>query len=1155
LSTHQQGDIPFGAKTKPEGNVSRTTRSLSAETLFAGGGELGALMRDFDWSATPLGPVESWPQSLRTCLRIILTSRQPMFVWWGEDLIHLYNDAYKSILGGKHPNALGVPARSVWSEIWDQLAPRLHSALRSNEGTYDESLMLMMERYGYREETYYTFSYSPVPNDQGGIGGILCANTDGTDGIISERRVALLRELASRTANARTWREACRLSALGLGSNAKDICFALIYALSDSREVLELAGNLRVQDDHRAAPAVMQLDQNVPWPVEAAMRTHEIQLVHELDGQFGELPGGAWKESPRTAAVIPLIASGGTGKSGVLIAGLNPYRLADDDYLGFLKLVAGQVSASIANAEAFEQERRRAEALAELDRAKTIFFSNVSHEFRTPLTLMLGPLEDLLADPEMKRRPADARQIETVHRNGLRLLRLVNMLLDFSRIESRRIQAVYRPVDLAGRTCELASVFQSTMERAGLKYHIECDPLPEPAFVDLDMWEKIVLNLLSNAFKFTLQGEVELTLHAADGHAELCVRDTGAGIPESELPHIFERFYRIDGAPGRTYEGTGIGLALVEELVHLHGGSVQVRSKLGEGTEFKVKIPLGAAHLPADRISVEGLPLPSTIGAAPFVQEAMRWLPAAADDEVLTSDGTEKQDLQLVQPMNVENDRGRVVLADDNRDMREYVQRLLERRYEVTAVSDGEQALAEALKNPPDLVLTDVMMPNLDGFQLLKALRQHEETASLPVIMLSARAGEEAESEGMEAGADDYLVKPFTARELMARVGAHISMYRLRCELTERERELRTRAEEAERHYRTIVESIMEGFLFIDRDWRIRYANARWASFAGMSLLELLGCDLWDRFPGLDKSAFGKAYKNVMQTGNVQQMEEYYAPLSRWFHVSIFPSEDGILIFSLDVTEQHMQQERLMLTEKLAATGRLAATIAHEINNPLESVLNLIYLSRTSPADAGTIKNYLLTAEKEITRVSHIARHTLGFYRDTSMPAVIDPEVLLREVLVVYESRLRAAGIDVQLHCSAESTIKGLRGEMHQVFSNLISNSIDAMPEPGEIAIAIEDAQLNGTRGIDVTFSDTGKGIPSENLSRLFEPFFTTRTNAGTGLGLWVVKQFVDSWGGRIMVASSTDKESHGTTFNLFVPLVALSKTQNVKIETPQTLS
>jgi len=402
--------------------------------------------------------------------------------------------------------------------------------------------------------------------------------------------------------------------------------------------------------------------------------------------------------------------------------------------------------------------------------------------------------------------------------------------------------------------------------------------------------------------------------------------------------------------------------------------------------------------------------------------------------------------------------------------MREYVQRLLERRFDVTALGDGEQALAEALENPPDLVLTDVMMPKMDGFQLLHALRQDPATAALPVILLSARAGEEAESEGMEAGADDYLIKPFTARELMARVGAHVSMYRLRCELTERERELRTRAEVAERHYRTIVESIMEGFVFIDRNWRIRYANERWASFAGMALSELIGSDLWSSFPGLDKSEFGYAYKNAMHTGHGEQIEQYYEPLGRWYHVSIFPSQDGISIFSLDVTEQHLQQERLMMTEKLAATGRLAATIAHEINNPLESVLNLIYLSRTSMTNADSIKQYLLTAEKEITRVSHIARHTLGFYRDTSMPAQIDLEALLKEVLIVYESRLHAAAIPVQVHCSANSTVKGLRGEMHQVFSNLISNSIDAMPEPGKISIAIRDSYRDGTKGIEITF-------------------------------------------------------------------------------------
>jgi PAS domain S-box-containing protein len=1156
LSTHQNGDFALGPDGNKDGAHSlRPIQPISAEILFAGGGELGWLMRQFDWSQTSLGPIEFWPQSLRTCVRIVLTSRQPMFVWWGDELINLYNDAYKSILGGKHPKALGRPARTVWAEIWDQVRPRAESAMRSNEGTYDESLMLIMERHGYREETYYTFSYSPVPNDEGGIGGILCANSDGTDRIVGERRVALLRELASRTANARTWREACRLSALGLGSDPQDICFALIYALGDLRDVLELAGNLRVDEGHTVAPPTMQLDQNAPWPVETAMRTHEIQLVNETNRQFADLPGGAWNEAPHTVAVVPLIASGGTGKSGVLIAGLNPYRLPDDNYLGFLNLVAGQISASIANAEAFEQERLRAEALAELDRAKTIFFSNVSHEFRTPLTLMLGPLEDLLADPDMKHRPGDAKQIETIHRNGLRLLRLVNTLLDFSRIESRRIQAVYRPVDLAARTADLASVFRSAMERAGLQYQIECDSLPEPVYVDLEMWEKIVLNLLSNAFKFTLEGKVDVRLQVAGGDAELRVSDTGAGIPDTEIPHIFERFHRIDGAPGRTHEGTGIGLALVDELVRLHGGTVQVDSKLGEGTAFTVKIPLGTAHLSSDRISVEGIVPATTVGASPFVQEAMRWLPDGAETSI--AEGVEMQDLQSIPTIisNSQSERPRVLLADDNRDMREYVQRLLERRYNVTALSDGEQALAEALRNPPDLVLTDVMMPKLDGFQLLHELRHHEETAALPVIMLSARAGEEAESEGMEAGADDYLVKPFTGRELMARVGAHISMYRLRCELTQRERELRARAEEAECHYRTIVESIIEGFVFIDRDWRIRYANERWAEFAGMTLPELVGCDLWQSFPSLDDSEFGRLYRQVMHSGTVEQLEQFYEPLGRWFHVSIFPSPDGILIFSLDVTEKHMQHERLMLTEKLAATGRLAATIAHEINNPLESVLNLIYLSRTSLADADTIKQYLLTAEKEITRVSHIARHTLGFYRDTSKPILIDPEALLKEVLVVYESRLRAAGIEVQIHHSAKSEVKGLRGELHQVLSNLISNSIDAMPEPGTISIVIEDSHWDGTKGIDVAFSDTGKGIPSENIPHLFEPFFTTKPNAGTGLGLWVVKQFIDSWGGRISVESSIDRANRGTTFRLFIPLVALSNHPDTKTETAQTTS
>ncbi len=291
------------------------------------------------------------------------------------------------------------------------------------------------------------------------------------------------------------------------------------------------------------------------------------------------------------------------------------------------------------------------------------------------------------------------------------------------------------------------------------------------------------------------------------------------------------------------------------------------------------------------------------------------------------------------------------------------------------------------------------MMPGLDGFGLLRELRAVPLHGHIPVIMLSARAGEESESEGLEAGADDYLVKPFTARELLARVGAHLSMHRMRRELMHKEQQLRLRAESAESQYRAILESISEGFVFMDRNWRIQYANTVWARFAGMAAGEFLGAELWTAFPGLEDTRFGAAYRESMETGRPLQVEDYFEPLTRWFRVNIYPSADGLSIFAQDVTEQRIQRERLLISEKLAATGRLAATIAHEINNPLEAVLNLVYLARTSRAQAEQIEEFLLTAEKELHRVSHIARHTLGFYRETSLPVQIDLAALLSEVL------------------------------------------------------------------------------------------------------------------------------------------------------------
>jgi signal transduction histidine kinase len=661
--------------------------------LFAGGGEMGARMRAFDWTSNALGPVASWPQSLKTCVRIILTSRQPMFVWWGDSLINLYNDAYKTIVGGKHPEALGQPASIVWREIWDQVGPRAQSAMRMNEGTYDEALLLIMERHGYAEETYYTFSYSPVPNDQAGTGGILCANTEDTQRIIGERQLSLLRALASDTAEARSAEDVCVRAALSIAKHPHDLPFALIYLADQEKRTLTRAGAAGIDLTHAAAPEVIDVENAEGWPWARALHEQHPIIVTEPEKLIRDLPRGAWDKPPTRLVFAPIAPSGEIGRAGVLLVGLNPYRVFDESYRGFVGLVAGQLAASIANADAYEHERQRAEALAELDRAKTAFFSNVSHEFRTPLTLMLGPLSDAIASPA---RQLSGENLDTAYRNALRLLRLVNALLDFSRIEAGRAEASFEPTDLGALTVDLASAFRSAIERAGLRFEVDAPALWEPIYVDHEMYEKIVLNLLSNALKFTFDGTISVRLRVTASHAELVVSDTGTGIASHELDNVFKRFHRIGGTRSRTHEGSGIGLALVAELVRLHGGAISVTSELGSGTAFTVRIPRGRSHLPEARVRSTPVLSATALGAVPFVQEAERWLPSAREALSLVPE-------ELVAPELSRDSRlrgARILLADDNADMRDYVSRLLQEHYAISAVSDGRQALEVALVDP-----------------------------------------------------------------------------------------------------------------------------------------------------------------------------------------------------------------------------------------------------------------------------------------------------------------------------------------------------------------------------------------------------------------------------------------------------------------------
>ena len=622
----------------------------------------------------------------------------------------------------------------------------------------------------------------------------------------------------------------CRLDA-----HAKDLPFVLVYLCEADGKQARLACAHGATAGDGIAPIVIDLgSENEIWPLPQLLATAAPVTVDDLAARFAAIPTGPWDKPARQAVIFPIAQQGQDRPAGFLIAGVNPYRSFDAAYSGFVNLLAGQVAAALASARAYEQERKRAEALAELDRAKTAFFSNASHEFRTPLTLMLGPLDEVLAKPEGQVSGENRELLTIMRRNGQRLLKLVNTLLDFSRIEAGRIQAVYEPVDLAAYTTELASVFRSAIQKTGIRLVIDCAPFSEPVFVDRDMWEKIVLNLLSNAFKYTLEGEISVSLRTSNGSAVLSVRDTGTGIPEAELPNLFNRFHRVEGARGRTQEGTGIGLALVQELAKLHGGTVGVESVHGIGSTFTVTIPLGKAHLPPERIGARPTMESTALGASPFLEEALRWLPdaLAKDSEEFIALEDESRILPR-SPIDAKT-RAKIVLADDNADMRDYVRRLLTSEYEVIAVADGQQALQAMVKDKPDLVLTDVMMPNLDGFGLLKAIREDPEMAFIPVIMLSARAGEESRVEGLKAGADDYLIKPFSARELLARVGGALALAKARGQAAGVLRE-------SEQRLRQLTSLMPAAVYSCDREGRITFFNRRAA-------------EIWGREPKLNDS-------------------------------------------------------------------------------------------------------------------------------------------------------------------------------------------------------------------------------------------------------------------------------------------------------------
>ena len=922
--------------------------------LFAADAEIGRDLAAVDWAATPLGLPGSWPQSLQTAVDILLSSRFSMWMAWGPRLTFFCNAAYRrDTLGRKYPWALGRPASEVWAEIWDDIGPRIDTVLATGKATWDEALLLFLERSGYPEETYHTFSYSPLRDNAGAVVGMLCVVREDTERVIAERRMATLRDLGSDPSVVRDEQEALDFAGRQLDRNRQDLPFALTYLFDDDGATARLAGSAGIAAGHPAAPAALTAtDPDPVWPVAALLRG-DPALV-SLDGTaFAGLPGGAWSEPPIQALVAPLAQQGGA-PYGFLVAGLNRYRPLDEGYRAFVGLVAGHLAAGVGSARSYQYQQRRAEELAELDRAKTTFFSNISHEFRTPLTLIMGPVQELqrhLAGADIQVR----EELEVISRNGLRLGRLVNTLLDFSRIEAGRMQASYEPADIAAVTAELASVFRSAVDRAGLAFEVDCPPLPEPVYLDRGMWEKVVLNLLSNALKFTFDGCIRVAVRAEGGQAVVTVADTGVGVPEQEMPRLFERFHRIENTRSRSNEGSGIGLALVQELVQLHGGSITASSAEGEGTTFTIRLPFGSAHLPAVVVVPADHAATASATVDPFVQEALRWLPGIAQGGGGTGVRPVLEEITLGSDADLSVEAGhalpvRVLVADDNADMRDYLARLLRTvGYQVTTVTDGQAALDAVRAAAPDLVISDVMMPRLDGLALVAALRGDARTAAVPVLLLSARAGQEASIEGLRAGADDYLVKPFSAAELLARARASVELARVR----NRESQFR----------RTLIDSLQEGFFLTDEEGAILEANQSFLALVGYSPdgLPFRWPHPWVPDPDADPDGWAvmaEAFTEYRRNGGGR----YTVPVRHrdghpiWLACSSasLPSPDGhgrlFVGTARDVTAERLAAQREATLAGFAAALAAAGEISEMLTTAAREIAAAVHASQVTTA-------------------------------------------------------------------------------------------------------------------------------------------------------------------------------------------------------------
>ena len=1123
----------------------------ASHDFLVGGGEMGELVRGTDWSKTPVGPVETWPQSLRTAVSIMLNAHFPMYIAWGKDFTQFYNNGYRPILGStKHPAAMGRSTRFTFAEIWDIIGPMFEGVLEGKAVGFTD-FMLPLDRHGFTEECYFIFSYSPIKQEDGTTGGVLVTVTETSERVLGERRLKALRELGDRTYQSRSLTETAATILEVLNGNRLDLPFALLYSVDAADGKYKLEGCTGIDCDQSTVSFENILQLARSKPLVAVPLADMVPKAVFADG-------APWPEDPHQCCTCFLSRPDQKNAFGILVLGISPRLRYDHQYQNFFKLLCDQTVTAMTIANAFEEERKRAEALAEIDKAKTAFFSNISHEFRTPLTLMLGPLEELLRHEDTLQRD-HVDNAEAAHRNAMRLLRLVNTLLDFSKIESGRMDASFRPVNLAVFTQDIISNFRSIIEKAGLTLNVDFEAIADSVYVDYSMWEKIVLNLLSNAFKYTLEGSITVSLKQENNQVILAVTDTGVGIAEEEIPHMFQRFHRIAGSAGRSYEGTGIGLSLVAELVKIHKGKIDVSSKLGAGTTFRISLTTGHAHLPDDNVIHNPENVYFSAVADSFVKEAQ-----ALSIEVSDRDAGHEKD-EHDQSANAAT----ILVVDDNADMVQYLTRILEKDYQIISASNGREALQLLEYAHPDLVISDIMMPVMDGVQLLKAIKATPGTSNIPVMLLSARAGEESRIEGYGLGADDYLVKPFSSKELIARVNAQIKISKTRSHLN--------------RLLKQVFEQTPAAITIIKKEnYLVEFANELYLQLVEKGP-EFIGKSLFDSLPQLKTQQIPALLDSVMETGVPFEGKEVEVPLYRqgrrvqaYFNFVYHPLREqdgvisGVIVVCFEVTElvnakNRAEKSEVLLEEKvrertaelesknallLKANTELeqfAYVASHDLQEPLRKIRTFASILERNFPNNELSRPYFEKIHAASEKMGRLIKDVLNYSRLSAYGGIteaVDLNQTLASVLVDFELLIEESSATVV--ADKLPVIEGNGLQLHQLFGNLLSNALKF--SKGEPRVVISSRYIDadelrkyqphaiGQRYVEITFADNGVGFLPQYADQIFVIFqrLHDKETSGTGIGLAVCKKIVENHNGHIRAESMPGE---GTTFFVYFPV------------------